>query len=410
MTTPTPQRPALEVADVLRTHGAAFLAIQGAQLSRDQHRAVKELALCRTAALGGHTEQCAGCGVQRICYNSCRNRHCPKCQAGTRAAWLQREAQALLPVDYYHVVFTLPAALGPLALQNRRVLYDLLLRTAWETVRELASDPHYLGATVGLLAVLHTWGQTLCHHPHVHCVATGGGLACDVNGRLEQPPRWVACRPGFFLPVRVLSRLFRGKFLAGLRAAYDGGQVACHGQLAALAEAEAFGDWLTPLYSQEWVVYAKPPFGGPQQVLKYLARYTHRVAISNSRLVALDGDRVTFRYKDYADDQRHKTMVLQAHEFLRRFLQHVLPSGFVKIRHYGLLANRYREAQLRLCRVLLLVVTLATLAGAQAAAPTGAACPHCGGCAWRVIERRPRPRVSEVCCLPLPMAAADDSS
>ena len=189
MTTPTPQRPALEVADVLRTHGAAFLAIQGAQLSRDQQRAVKELALCRTAALGGHTEQCAGCGVQRISYNSCRNRHCPKCQAGTRAAWLQREAQALLPVDYYHVVFTLPAALGPLALQNRRVLYDLLLRTAWETVRELASDPHYLGATVGLLAVLHTWGQTLCHHPHVHCVATGGGLACDVNGRLD-PQAW----------------------------------------------------------------------------------------------------------------------------------------------------------------------------------------------------------------------------
>ena len=403
MTTPTPARPALEVADVLRAHGAAYLAAQGAHLSRDQVRAVKELALCRTAALGGHTEQCAGCGEQRLSYNSCRNRHCPKCQASTRAAWLQREAHTLLPVDYYHVVFTLPAGLGPLALQNQRVLYDLLLRTVWETVRELASDPHYLGATVGLLAVLHTWGQTLCHHPHVHCVVTGGGLACDVNGRVEEPPRWQSCRPGFFLPVRVLSRLFRGKFLAGLRAAYDRGAVGCHGQLAALANPVAFAAWLTPLYAQDWVVYAKPPFGGPEQVLKYLARYTHRVAISNARLVALDDAGVTFNYKDYADDRRHKHLTLAPFEFIRRFLQHVLPSGFVKIRHYGLLANRYREANLRVCRALLLVAAVAALAGVHAAP----ACPHCGGCVWQVLERTPRPRVSEVCRLPLPPAAVE---
>jgi Putative transposase/Transposase zinc-binding domain len=403
MTTQVLQRPALEVADVLRVHGASYLAAQGTHLSRDQLRAVKELAQCRTAALGGHTEHCGSCGTPRVSYNSCRNRHCPKCQAGTRAAWLGREAQTLLPVDYYHVVFTLPAAVAPLALQNQRVLYDLLLRTAWETIRELAADPHYLGATVGLLAVLHTWGQTLCHHPHVHGVVTGGGLACDVNGRAEEPPRWVTCRPGFFLPVRVLSRLFRGKFLAGLRAAYDAGELGCHGQLAALAEPAAFAAWLTPLYGQEWVVYAKPPFGGPEQVLKYLARYTHRVALSNSRLLALADGRVTFRYKDYADDQRHKTMALEAHEFIRRFLQHVLPSGFVKIRHYGLLANRYREANLRVCRTLLLVVALTVLLTAGAGGTDQALpCPHCGARDWRLVEQRPRPRVSEICQRPLP--------
>jgi hypothetical protein len=412
MTPPVPQRPALELADVLRAHGASYLAAQGPHLSRDQHRAVKELALCRTAALGGHTAQCAGCGGQRISYNSCRNRHCPKCQASTRAAWLEREAQTLLPVDYYHVVFTLPAALSPLALQNQRVLYDLLLRTAWETVRELARDPHYLGATVGLLAVLHTWGQTLCHHPHVHCVVTGGGLACDVNGRTEQPPRWLSCRPGFFLPVRVLSRLFRGKFLAGLRSAYDRGALGCHGRLAALAAPAALAAWLTPLYGQEWVVYAKPPFGGPELVLKYLARYTHRVAIGNSRLVALDGGQVTFRYKDYADDRRHKTMALAAPEFLRRFLQHVLPNGFVKIRHYGLLANRYRAANLRVCRALLVLLAVAALVGAGSSADTEAAqpCPHCGGCIWQVVKRVPRPRVADVCRLPLPGLEPVDSS
>jgi hypothetical protein len=318
-----------------------------------------------------------------------------------------------LPVDYYHVVFTLPQALGPLALQNRRVLYDLLLRTAWETVHALASDPHYLGATVGLLAVLHTWGQTLCHHPHVHCVVTGGGRACDGNGRAAEPARWVACRPGFFLPVRVLSRLFRGKFLAGLRAAYARGQVQFHGKLAALAEAAAFAAWLTPLSRQDWVVYAKAPFGGPEQVLKYLARYTHRVALSNTRLVALAEGQVTFRYKDYADDRRSKQMTLSADEFLRRFLQHVLPSGFVKVRHYGLLANRYRQANLRVCRALLVLLTTAALlttAGADGAAEPGQACPQCGGVVWQVVVRVPRPTVAEVCRLPLAGQPPPDSS
>jgi hypothetical protein len=408
----TPTRPALEVADILRKHGETYLQTHGAHLSRDQQRALKELALCRTAALGGHTEQCAGCGKQRISYNSCRNRHCPKCQASTRAAWLEREAHSLLPVDYYHVVFTLPEALGPLALQNARVLYDLLLRTVWETVQELTSDPHYLGATVGLLAVLHTWGQTLCHHPHVHCVVTGGGLACDANGRAEEPPRWVACRPGFFLPVHVLSRLFRGKFLAGLRTAYERGQVKCVGRLAHLAQAGAFAAWLGPLYEQDWVVYAKAPFGGPEQVLKYLARYTHRVAISNSRLVSLQDEQVTFRYKDYADARRSKEMTLSATEFMRRFLQHVLPSGFVKVRHYGLLANRYREANLRVCRTLLLVVATAALVAGTAAGEvcSGQACPHCGGTVWVVVARTPRPRVAEVCGLPLSAGWPPDSS
>jgi hypothetical protein len=396
-------RPALEVADIVRAHGAAYLGQHGPHLSDAQRRALHELAVCRTAALGGHTERCAGCGEQAISYNSCRNRHCPKCQAAARADWWAREAGLLLPVEYHHLVFTLPQALGPLALQNPRLLYDLLFRTAWETVRALTHDPHYLGAEVGLLAVLHTWGQTLCHHPHLHGVVTGGGLACDVAGRPASPPRWVSCRPGFFLPVRVLSRLFRGKFLAGLRAAYAAGRLGCHGRLAALAAPAAFAAWLTPLYGQEWVVYAKPPVGGPAQVLKYLARYTHRVALSNARLVSLAEGTVTFRYKDYADDRRQKTLTLAADEFLRRFLLHVLPRGFVKVRHYGLLANRYREAKLRACRrSLLVVVGAAALAGG----PTGPAaaprrCPACGGEVWQVGARVPRPSVAEVCRLPL---------
>jgi hypothetical protein len=398
-----PARPALEVADIVRAHGTAYLQAHGGHLSEAQRRTLHELALCRTAALGGHSEHCAGCGEVHISYNSCRNRHCPKCQAAARADWWARESGLLLPVEYHHVVFTLPQALGPLTLQNPRVLYDLLFRAAWETVRELALDPHYLGAEVGLLAVLHTWGQTLCHHPHVHCVVTGGGLACDVQGVPEQPARWVACRPGFFLPVRVLSRLFRGKFLAGLHTAADGGQLAFHGKLAALAAPGAFAAWLRPLYGQEWVVYAKPPVGGPAQVLKYLARYTHRVALSNARLLSLEAGQVSFRYKDYADDRQQKTLTLAADEFLRRFLQHVLPRGFVKVRHYGLLANRYREAKLRQCRRLLLVVVVAAVLGDGAAAGGSEArrCPACGGTVWRVVARVPRPSVAEVCRLPL---------
>jgi hypothetical protein len=404
MTSNTPTtRPALEVAAIVRAHGAAYLAAHAAHLADAQQRALHELAACRTAALGGHTEACAGCGEQRISYNSCRNRHCPKCQAATRADWWARETGLLLPVEYHHVVFTLPHALGPLALQNPRVLYGLLFTTAWETVRELALDPHYLGAEVGLLAVLHTWGQTLCHHPHLHCVVTGGGLACAVNGRCQEPARWVACRPGFFLPVRVLSRLFRGKFLAALTAAHAIGRLGLHGQLQPLADPAAFAAWLMPLHKQDWVVYAKPPWGGPEQVLKYLARYTHRVAISNARLVALADGHVMFRYHDYADGRRPKTMTLTADEFLRRFLMHVLPRGFVKVRHYGLLANRYREAKLHRCRQLLLVVGVAAaLPAAVAVVPSEPPpCPACGGRLWRVVLRLRRRSVAEVCRRPL---------
>jgi len=404
----TPPRPALEVADVFRAHGQAFLDQHGEHLSLSQRRVLHELALCRTAALGGHVEACADCGHQRPAYNSCRNRHCPKCQGAARAAWLNREAALLLPVPYYHVVFTLPAALSPLALQNPTVLYGLLFRAAWDSVRELAADPHYLGAEVGMLAVLHTWGQNLCHHPHLHCVVRGGGLSCNANGRVHDQPCWRACRPGFFLPVRVLSRLFRGKFLAGLRSAHAAGRLACHGRVADLAEASTFTAWLTPLYQQEWVVYAKAPFGSsPELVLKYLARYTHRVAISNSRLLDLQDGRVTFAYKDYADDHRHKKLTLDASEFIRRFLQHVLPRGFVKMRHYGLLANRWREVKLSICRQLLLVVTTAVLLLTAAADQPSTAtdkstcCPACGSRRWHVVERQPRPTLPVICQLPL---------
>jgi hypothetical protein len=383
MSTAVLQRPALEVADVIGQHGAAFLDRYGAGLSAAQRQALRNLADCRTAALGGHVEHCLDCGHQRIAYNSCRNRHCPKCQALARARWLEQQARHLLPVEYYHVVFTLPAELSELALANPRVLYDLLLRSAAATLREVAADPKHLGAVPGMLLVLHTWGQNLHHHPHVHAVVTGGGLSCDGAGRIDATPRWQACRPGFFLPVRVLSRVFRGKFLAGLRALLAEGQLRLPARLAALAEPGGRAAWFAARYVRDWVVYAKRPFGGPAQVLKYLARYTHRVAISNARLVELRDGRVTFQYKDYADAQRSKTMTLDAVEFLRRFVQHVLPKGFVKIRHYGLLANAQRAARLTACRRLLLVAGVAAVlpgaaaAGVEPAPPRG--CAQCGG-------------------------------
>jgi len=342
MTAAISQRPTLEVAEVIRQYGDDFLERYGGMLSATQRQALRALAVCRTAALGGHVEECLDCGHERIAYNSCRNRHCPKCQALARAQWLDRQAPHLLPVEYHHVVFTLPAKLGGLALCNAAVLYDLLMRSAAATLREVAANPKRLGAAVGVLMVLHTWGQNLHHHPHVHCVVTGGGLSCDNAGKIDAAPRWRACRPGFFLPVRVLSRVFRGKFLAGLGALLDKGELALPGQLAMLTEPAARALWWAKLYATDWVVYAKRPFGGPAQVLKYLARYTHRVAISNARLLALRDGRVTFRYKDYADDHKQKTMTLAAEEFLRRFVQHILPKSFVKIRHYGLLANAQR--------------------------------------------------------------------
>jgi putative transposase/transposase-like zinc-binding protein len=339
-------RPALEVADVLRAHGSAYLEAFGDTLSPAQRRALHDLALCRTAALGGHVEACDTCGQERIAYNSCRNRHCPKCQAGTRARWLEERQAELLPVDYVHVVFTLPHQLAPLALQNQRALYGMLFRAAAETLLQVAADPRHLGAEIGCVLVLHTWGQNLLHHPHVHGVVPAGGLSADAS-------RWVSCPPRFFLPVDVLSAVFRGKFLSLLEPAYAQGQVACHGQLTRLGDPRAFRVLLAETTQTAWVVYAKPPFGGSERVLQYLARYTHRVAISNHRLVEMKDGQVSFRWKDYAHGQVEKVMTLEAFEFIRRFLLHVVPTGLVRVRHYGLLANRHRQQKLTRCRQLL---------------------------------------------------------
>jgi hypothetical protein len=373
------QRPLLEVADVIRSHGEAFLQKYGGFLSVTQKKALRDLAACRTATLGGHVERCLDCGHERVAYNSCRNRHCPKCQALSRARWLERESGYLLPVEYHHVVFTLPAELAEVALANAAVLYNLLMQSAAATLREVSANPKRLGAQVGVLMVLHTWGQNLHHHPHVHCVVSGGGLSCNAKGEVDASPRWVSCRPGFFLPVRLLSRVFRGKFLAGLRALHTQGKLTLPGLLS---NGASFTAWLSPLYAKDWVVYAKPPFGGPEQVLKYLARYTHRVALSNHRLVKMEHGRVTFRYRDYADSRKEKLLTLSAEEFLRRFVQHVLPRGFMKIRHYGLLHSRYRQQRLQQARQLLLAVLV--LGAAQASAVSMAPaetprCPQCGG-------------------------------
>jgi hypothetical protein len=414
MTAPLTERPALEVAEVIRQYGDAFLNRHGSVLSATQRKALRDLAVCRTATLGGHVEHCLDCGHDRIAYNSCRNRHCPKCQALARAHWLDQQAQHLLPVEYHHVVFTLPAELSALALANPAALYDLLMRSAAATLRDVAANPERLGAIPGVLMVLHTWGQNLHHHPHVHCVVTGGGLSCDRAGTIDLSPSWRACRPGFFLPVRVLSRVFRGKFLAALRSLLDAGKLFLPTRLTALAEPHARAAWWASLYAKDWVVYAKRPFGGPAQVLKYLARYTHRVAISNSRLLELRNGRVTFRYKDYADDHRHKTMTLEADEFLRRFVQHVLPSGFVKVRHYGLLANRHRAARLAVSRRLLLAANVAAILPDGANAPDAQAvpiepaqarcCPACGGTRLLYRELAPAPAT------PTFARAAPDSS
>ena len=390
-------RPAWEVADVIREHGAAFVAKYGRHLTAEQRRALADLAVCRTAVLGGHVERCLECGHARIAYNSCRNRHCPKCQALARARWLEREASLLLPVEYHHVVFTLPAELAELASTNPALLYNALFQAASATLRDVAANPKRLGAQVGILMVLHTWGQNLHHHPHVHAVVTGGGLSCDERGDIDASPTWRACRPGFFLPVRVLSRVFRGKYLALVRAAFAQGKLILPGRLPHLKEPEAFAAWLRPVYAKDWAVYVKPPFGGPALVLKYLARYTHRGAISNARLLDVKDGRVTVRYKDYSDDHRSKTMTLSGEEFLRRFVQHVLPRGFVKIRHYGFLGNRHRADKLNLCRRLLLPVTVAGSpadagkaecdAKGDTATPAAAPhCPRCGGCRFVRFE------------------------
>ena len=382
-----------EVADVIVQAAAAYEARYRA--SRGQRRILRDLVRCRTAVLGGHKQRCDACGHEVISYNSCRNRHCPKCGGAARARWLAARAADLLPVPYFHVVFTLPSQLGPLALQNKRVLYSLLFRAAAATLHTIARDPKHLGADIGFLAVLHTWGQTLQHHPHLHCVVPGGGLAPDGL-------RWVPCRRHFFLPVRVLSRRFRSTFLRLLRAAGAQGKLQYHGQLAALAEPTAWQRWAHALERVEWVVYAKPPFGGPERVLKYLARYTHRVAIANQRLVSLADGQVTFRWKDYAHGQRSRTMTLAAVEFLRRFLLHRLPRGLQRIRQYGLLANRRRTTQLTRCRQLLgQCPAAATTAAADPSAPAGGldappareVCPACGSPRLTIVALLPAPSV-----------------
>jgi hypothetical protein len=376
----------LEVADVFRRHGDAYRRAQDGHLGRVERRVMSAIELCRTAALGGHTETCAQCGLVRCAYNSCRNRHCPKCQGSARAEWLAARQAELLPVPYFHVVFTLPAPVAEIAFQNKQAVYAILLRTVAETLRTIAADPKHLGAEIGLVAVLHTWGQNLHHHPHVHCVVPGGGPSLDGT-------RWIACRPGFFLPVHVLSRLFRRLFLDALRADFVAGKLGLFGELAALAEPAAFARRLRQLRRVKWVVYAKPPFGGPEQVLAYLGRYTHRVAISNARLVSVSHDQVAFRWKDYRHHGRSKVMTLAADEFIRRFLLHTLPDGFHRIRHYGFLANGHRAAKLALCRRLL------DMPPAEPPADQGRdtplphqpeRCPCCGG-TMLVIGILPRP-------------------
>lgn len=342
--------PALEVAEVFRRHGAAYRQAQAGHIGRVERRIMGAIVACRTAALGGRVERCTECGTIRVVYNSCRNRHCPKCQGLARAQWLAERQAELLPVPYFHVVFTVPAPIAAIAFQNKAALYAILFRAAAETLRIIAADERHLGAEIGVVAVLHSWGQTLQHHPHIHCLVPGGGLSADGT-------RWIACRPGFFLPVRVLSRLFRRLFLEHLQAAHAAGRLSFFGNLAGLADAAAFARRVAELRRTEWVVYAKRPFAGPAQVLSYLGRYTHRVAISNSRLVKLDDGRVTFRWRDYRHHDKRKVMTLAAAEFIRRFLLHALPDGFHRIRHYGFLANGQRAAKLALCRQLLAVPT-----------------------------------------------------
>jgi hypothetical protein len=365
----------LEVADVFRRHGEAYRRLHDAHLGRVERRVMSAIELCRTAALGGHTEACSECGLVRCAYNSCRNRHCPKCQGQARAEWLAARQAELLPVPYFHVVFTLPALVAEIAFHNKATVYAILFRTAAETLRTIAADPKHLGAETGLVAVLHTWGQNLHHHPHVHCVVPGGGPSLDGT-------RWVACRPGFFLPVRVLSRLFRRLFLDALRAAFAAGELGFFGELANLVQPAAFTRRLRELRRVEWVVYAKPPFGGPEQVLAYLGRYTHRVAIANSRLIKLTDGEVAFRWKDYRHHGKSKIMTLSADEFIRRFLLHALPDGFHRIRHYGFLANIHRAGKLALCRKLLDAPSQGPPAEqVQDAVPSHRPdrCPTCGG-------------------------------
>jgi len=392
-------RPACEIADVIRRYGAAFQAQYGRLLGPLHLLVLKALAACRTAQLGGHVLACDRCGHRQQAYNSCHNRHCPKCQAGLRAQWFEDRQRDLLPVEYFHVVFTLPDELGPLALQNKVVVYNLLFQATSETLLEAAAGWKDLQARIGFFAILHTWGQQLDLHPHLHCVVPGGGVSLDGS-------RWVSCPRGFFMPVKLLSRIYRGKFLALLKEAQRRGELTLAGRLQPLACDRAFRTWLGPLYDKPWVVYAQPPWQGPEHVLKYLARYTHRVAIGNSRLQSIDDGQVTFTYKDYRRGQRPRTLTLAAGEFIRRFLMHVLPCGFVRIRYYGFLANAHRQQQLRRIRELLdapqpEVPDEGADQEQSVLAADNPRCPHCQqGLLWP-IDIAPRPRLSEIMNFPL---------
>jgi Putative transposase/Transposase zinc-binding domain len=401
-------RPAFQVADVFRRHGEAYREANAGHLDRCQRRVMAAIEACRTAALGGHVLCCKKCGHKEIAYSSCRNRHCPTCQGSAARAWLEARQADLLPVEYFHVVFTLPQQVAAVAYQNKEVAYGLLFEAASETLKTIARDPEHLGADIGFTAVLHTWGQTLTHHPHVHCIVPGGGLSPDGT-------RWIACRPGYFLPERVLSSLFRGVFLGKLVAAHKDGRLRFFSDLAHLAEPKAFSAYLAPLWQMDWVVDCKQPFAGPEQVLRYLSRYTHRVAISDHRLVEVTDDHVAFTWKDYSDSSCIKLMTLAPHEFMRRFLLHVLPDGFQRIRHYGFLGNGNRAAKLARIRELLAPTPQQQVASTPheaaesatepecAAAPTAddecqQTCPECGG-EMEIVEtlakapRRSAPRI-----------------
>ena len=387
-------RPVLELADVFRAHGPSYRSVQAGHLSLNQLKAMSAIEACRTAELGGHVERCEDCAHVQVAYNSCRNRHCPRCQGAAARRWLEAREAELLPVAYYHVVFTVPSEVADIAFHNKAVVYDILFKAASQTLLTIAADPKHLGARIGVTAVLHSWGSALTHHPHIHCIVPGGGLSPDGQS-------WVACRPRFFLPVRVLSRLFRRLFLDRLAAAHAEGRLDFYGDLAGLADRAAFNARLTPLRRRDWVVYAKRPFAGPEAVLAYLARYTHKVAISSSRLVSLDARGVTFRWKDYRvdGDARRKLMTLSADEFIRRFLIHVLPPGFHRIRHFGLFANAGRAANLAKLRALLeppSAPPAVQAANDNAAIKDAFPCPCCGGRMRliEVFERGAQPRLA----------------
>jgi hypothetical protein len=382
-------RTSVEVADIFRAAGPAYRAAHAGHLSLAQFKVMSAIEHCRTAALGGHVEACEDCGQCRIAYNSCRNRHCPKCQGAAALTWLAEREADLLPVGYFHVVFTLPAEIADIAFQNKALVYDLLFKAASETMLTIAADPKHLGARIGITAVLHTWGSAMTHHPHVHMIVPGGGIAPD--GR-----RWIFSRPAFLLPVRVLGKLFRRLFLTRLLALRDAGRLGFFGTMAHLIERRAFLRHLAPVRGKRWVVYAKAPFAGPEAVLAYLARYTHKVAISNSRLIAFDATGVTFRYKDYrrAESDRQQVMILAADEFIRRFLLHILPPGFHRIRHYGLLAGSARKVSLALARELLDVAAPPDPRDSDEPEDFRRPCPCCGGrmIVIEVFERWKQPR------------------